>query len=137
MSTNELKEILALLEEAGVDAKLCDTPVPVYDNPVRCGTPADVGDVDLSEYLMLPKKLVGMHPSFIVSVQGDSMRDAGFVEGDRLRIEIDPAPSDGENVLAWIDGGCTVKTLFTDEDGTRWLVPQNDDYDAIRHLSLF
>ena len=34
-------------------------------------------------------------------------------------------------------GGCTVKTLFTDEDGTHWLVPQNDDYDAIRHLSLF
>ena len=30
-----------------------------------------------------------------------------------------------------------MKTLFTDEDGTHWLVPQNDDYDAIRHLSLF
>lgn len=132
MDEKKIKELMRLLEEAGVDAKLCDTPVPVYDNPVRCGTPADTGDVDLSEYMLLPKKLLGMHPSFVVPVQGDSMRDAGYAEGDSLRIRIDPDPRDGANVLAWIDGGCTVKTLFTDEDGTRWLVPQNEEYDAIR-----
>jgi hypothetical protein len=59
------------------------------------------------------------------------MRDAGYEEGDRLRVSIGLTAHDGDDVLACLDGECTVKTLFTDDGGQHWLVPRNEDYDAI------
>ena len=131
MNDEELKEVLQALEEQGWNPMVCDTAVPVSSNPVVCGVPTDVGDVEMSDYVLLPKQLVGMYPNIVIPVTGNSMKDAGYEEGDSLRVKIGVAPHDGDDVLAWVDGGCTVKTLFTDEDGTRWLVPQNEDYDAI------
>lgn len=131
MNEEELNDIMALLRKAGVDAEWCDTPVRLSSITAHCGDPADLGDDDASEYVMLPKAVLGMHPEMFIPVEGDSMRDAGYEPGDRLRVRFEVKAYDGDNVLALIDGRCTVKTLFTDEDGQRWLVPQNEDYDAI------
>ena len=131
MNEEELRELLRLLSDAGVKAELCDKPVPVSGSSVICGYPTEPGDYDLSDYVLIPKALVGMHPEMFVPVEGESMLDAGYEPGDLLRIRFGVTPHDNEDVLAWIDGRCTVKTLFTDEDGKMWLVPQNDDYDAI------
>ena len=92
---------------------------------------AEIGDDDMSEYILLPKTLVGMYPEMFVPVEGDSMRDAGYEPGDRLRVRFGVTAHDGDNVLAMVDGRCTVKSLLTDEDDLRWLVPQNENYDAI------
>lgn len=131
MKTEELKELLRLLDEAGVKAQLCDKPVPVSSYPVKCGDPTELGDYDLSDYVLMPKALVGSHPEMFIPVEGESMIEAGYEPGDQLRVRFGVAAHDNENVLAWIDGRCTVKTLFTDEDGQKWLVPQNEEYDAI------
>ena len=127
----ELKEIMEMLKAAGVDAQLCDTPVRLSSVPAHCGVPTEVGDDDMSDYVLLPKALVGSRPEMFIPVEGDSMKDAGYEAGDRLRVLFGVEAHDGDNVLAWIDGRCTVKSLFTDEEGLHWLVPQNEDYDAI------
>ena len=131
MNEKELRETMALLEAAGVNAELCDTPVRLSSVAARCGLPTEIGDDDLSEWVLLPKSLVGMYPEMFIPVDGDSMLDAGYEPGDRLRAQFGITAYDGDNVLAWIDGRCTVKTLFTDEEGEKWLVPRNDAYDAI------
>ena len=131
MDTEELKDLLRLLSDAGVKAELCDKPVPVSGNCAVCGNPTEPGDYDLSEYVLLPKELMGIHPEMLVPVEGESMIDAGYEPGDQLRIRFGVTAHDGDNVLIWIDGRCTVKTLFTDEDGQKWLVPQNEEYDSI------
>ena len=131
MNTEELKELLRLLSDAGVKAELCDKPVPVSGSSAICGYPTEPGDYDLSDYVLLPKELMGIHPEMFVPVEGESMLDAGYEPGDQLRIRFGVTPHDNEDVLAWIDGRCTVKTLFTDEDGQKWLVPRNEEYDAI------
>ena len=131
MNEEELREITDLLVEAGVKPQWCDTAVPLSGSTVRCGCPTEPGDVDYSEYIWLPKSLVGQHPEMFIPAVGDSMRDAGFEPDDLLRVRFGMMARDGDNALAWIDGQCTVKVLFTDADGQRWLVPRNDDYDAI------
>ncbi len=131
MDGKELKEILDGMWQAGWAVELCDTPVPVSENPVMCGMPTEMGDDVVDDYVLLPKALVGMTPYVLVPVKGDSMLDAGYEEGDQLRVQLGVDAYDGDDVFVWVDGGCTVKTLFSDEEGKRWLVPQNDTYDAI------
>lgn len=129
---NEIEEICKLLEQAGMRPMLCDTPVPIYDVSVPAGIPNEVGDPLKGEYILLPRSMVGMNPTIVVGVTGDSMKDAGFEEGDRLELRLTPCAKDGDIVVAEIDGKCTVKTFFTDDGGDHWLVPSNEAYDAIR-----
>ena len=131
MKNDEIEELISALHEAGVDAQLCDTPVRQALSTAHCGDPTELGDDDASEYVMLPKSLVGMHPEMLIPVEGDSMRDAGYEPGDLLRVRFGVPAYDCDNVVALIDGKCTVKALITDEEGQRWLVPRNEEYDAI------
>ncbi len=131
MNENELQQTLALLTEAGLSVMVCDTKVPRSSIAVKCGVPTVPGDASAEDFLMLPKALVGAHPEIFVPAIGDSMTGANFEEGDQLRVQLGVAYHDGDNVLAWIDGSCTVKTFFQDDEGLQWLVPQNEAYDAI------
>ena len=131
MDKQELKELCALLDEAGMRYELCDTPVPVSLSGVPCGFPTELGDECIDDYILLPKSIVGNHPEMFVSAIGDSMLDAGYEPGDQLRIRFGVAAHDGNDVLVAIDGAGMIKTLYTDEEGNRWLVPRNEKYDAI------
>ena len=132
MKNDDLKELQTLLWQQGLRAEVCDTPVPVSLAGVPCGIPSELGDECIDDYILLPKKLVGQYPEMFVPAVGDSMVNAGYESGDRLRIRFGMQAHDSCDVLAMIDGACTVKTLFTDEEGTTWLVPQNEKYDAIQ-----
>lgn len=131
MDEKELKEIFDLLEKQGMRPQLCDTPVPVSGSCARCGLPTEIGDESIDDYVLLPKSLVGQHPEMLIPAVGDSMSDAGVAEDDQLRVRFGVPARDGDAVLVMIDGACTVKVFFTDEEGTKWLVPRNDKYDAI------
>lgn len=131
MNEKDLEEAFALLQRAGMDPRLCDTPVPFSEQSVKAGIPSMPGDPSRDEYIMLPKELVGRCPMFFVDVDGDSMVDAGIMPGDRLRVQICDTAEDGDVVIASVDGECTVKAFLRDESGTRWLVPRNDKYEPI------
>lgn len=131
MKGQELREVLGLLEQAGWSPRVCDTMVHLSACPVRCGMPALPGDDSRGEGVMLPESLVGCQPELFVPARGDSMVDAGFDEGDLLRVRLNMLVHDGDIVVAMVDGQTTVKVMFTDERGQRWLVPRNERYDAI------
>lgn len=127
----ELKEVFETLNRLRLKPMLCDSPVECYNSKVQAGQPTHPGDVSKGEYLMLPREWVGLRPVFVVEVRGDSMKDAGLHEGDRLRVEVVEEVNDGDIVVASIDGEYTVKTYFGDEEGNRWLVPRNENYNPI------
>ena len=53
ITENEVKEILELLEKAGWQPQLCDTPVPAYES-VHAGNPMEPGQ-EPSDFIMMPK----------------------------------------------------------------------------------
>ena len=131
MTQEEVTKELAKLRAAGLNPMLCDTAVPLVDVPVLAGLPADSGDATGGEYVLLPRELVGRHPVFLIDVDGLSMHDAGIMPGDRLEVQMESTVSDGDIVVAEVDGGYTVKAFFTDGEGRHWLVPQNTDFAPI------
>ena len=127
MTTEELRTLFCDMQSKGLTPMLCDTEVPLYDASVPCGEPAHCAE-DFVETVMFPKELLSMHPEFVVTVRGESMKDAGIEPGDSVTVMGDTKPYDGDIVLASIDGEYTLKTYFQDEEGRIWLVPQNEDY---------
>lgn len=130
MTEEELREMFAALEAQGLRPMLCDTPVAVYDGRVPCGTPT-LSYGEIVSMAKLPQGLLSMNPEFMVSVRGDSMKDAGIETGDLVCIVGGVQVYDGDVVLACIDGEYTLKTYFEDDQGAQWLLPQNDKYEPI------
>ena len=64
MTEQELQEIMQMLEAQGFRPMLCDTPVPYYDNGVRCeGTAHRAGHEARPERVY--KKLVKTWPCYV------------------------------------------------------------------------
>ena len=97
---------------------------------VRAGVPDEYGD-NPHETGSIPMEYVSGR-CWLVVVQGDSMRDYDLHEGDRLLVRTQDVARSGEIVVAHYDGGPTVKTYLEDEDGSKWLVPGNDKFRAMR-----
>ena len=125
------EEALTWLESEGIEYEVCDMPVPVVCNKVSCGTPQDIGDLMIDEYSYLPKSAVRLHPVVGVPAKGDSMIEADIHEDDWLRLEVGAIPSDGEIVMAGIDGDFTAKAFFVDDQNRKWLLPKNKKYSPI------
>ena len=67
----------------------------------------------------------------LIPVRGDSMKDAGIIEGDTLVVEKRTLANVGNIVVAVVDNVFTVKTLGL-EDGKFVLIPANKDFVTIR-----
>ncbi len=67
---------------------------------------------------------------FMLHVKGESMINAGILDGDRVIIRMQPDASNGDMVAALIDDNATVKTFYK-EDGHIRLQPENDFMDPI------
>jgi hypothetical protein len=129
VSELDFDQLLELLEKDGRRPMVCDTPIPFYDNIVKCGSPTGVGDI-VREVKMVPHTTLSMLHEFFVIAGGDSMEGVSIEDGDILRVKAQPTASDGDVVLAMFDGDSTVKTYCEDEKGQPWLVPQNPKYKA-------
>ena len=57
MNEEEIRQMIAGMFAKGWNVELCDTPVPLYDNPVRAGIPAGVGSIMASD-ILLPKDMI-------------------------------------------------------------------------------
>lgn len=67
---------------------------------------------------------------FALHVKGDSMIDAGILDGDIAIIEQTPVAENGDIVVALIDDEATVKRFYK-ENGHFRLQPENDKYEPI------
>ncbi len=90
------------------DRRVRDVPVL---GRIAAGTPI-LAVEDVQEVLPLPVDLVGDDPVFLLEIKGDSMIDAGILEGDLVAVRSQKDARDGEIVAALIDGEeATVKRL--------------------------
>ena len=103
------------------------TAVPALGRRVRAGKPTS-GDDYQEDTVDLGKHLVRDPSStFVMKVDGWSMRDAGIADGDELVVDRGVTPEDGRIVIAEIDGELTVKRLK--RTGVGWLLQaSNPDF---------
>jgi DNA polymerase V len=102
---------------------------------VRAGFPSPAEDY-MHETLDFNRDYI-RHPeaTFYGDVEGDSMRDAGIYDGDRVIIDKAVEPHDGSIVIAWVGGeGFTMKYLDLKHrnDGYIELRPANPDYPVFK-----
>jgi repressor LexA len=107
---------------------------PVRDVPlvgrIAAGSPI-LAEEDIEEIFPLPTEFVGNDPVFMLRVHGDSMIDAGILDGDLVVVRRQPDATNGEIVAALIGGEeATVKRLRK-ETGRVVLLPENPAYDPI------
>ncbi len=67
---------------------------------------------------------------FALTVQGESMKNAGILDGDYVVVERTPTARDGDIVVALIEDEATVKRLYRETDCVR-LQPVNDAFEPI------
>ncbi len=79
----------------------------------------------MDEYLIKNKEA-----TFILKVSGDSMIDAGIMEGDMVIVERGISPKEGDIVIAEVDGGWTIK-YFRKNGSQVYLEPANKKYKPI------
>jgi repressor LexA len=98
---------------------------------VAAGQPILADEENVRDYLPLPRQRVRGAEVFMLEVNGDSMTGDGVLDGDYVVVASDPAPRDGEMVVALVDGEATVKRLWH-EDGAILLEASNPAYPPIR-----
>ncbi len=105
-------------------------PVP-HVGLVTAGQPI-LAVENIEETYPLPAELIGSEDSvFMLSVKGDSMINAGILDGDYLLVRQQSSASNGDIVVALIDNEeATVKRFFK-ETGRIRLQPENDSMEPI------
>ncbi len=96
---------------------------------VAAGSPI-LAEENITDTLSLPTEIVGDAPSFLLSVRGESMIEAGINDGDYVVVKEQPVANNGDIVVAIIDDGATVKRFFKESDHIR-LQPENSTMDPI------
>lgn len=102
--------------------------VPLVGN-VAAGSPI-LAEENITDTMTLPTDIVGDAPSFMLSVRGDSMIEAGINDGDYVVVKEQPVANNGDIVVALIDDGATVKRFYREKDYIR-LQPENSSMDPI------
>ncbi len=103
--------------------------IPVLGQ-IAAGNPI-LAEENVSEYFPLPEELVGEGDLYLLQVVGESMRDAGILNGDWVAVRTQPVAEEGQFVAALIDGEATVKEFHKDSSGV-WLLPHNDAFAPIK-----
>ena len=85
---------------------------------------------NIENTLTLPTELVGDSASFILSVHGDSMIEAGINDGDYVVVKEQQVANNGEIIVALIEDGATVKRFYKEADHIR-LQPENSSMEPI------
>jgi repressor LexA len=97
---------------------------------VAAGAPV-LAEENIEEYLEVPEVIGGETGDYILRVKGDSMKDAGILEGDYVVVRPGEVADNGEIVVALIGDEATVKRFFKEKDRVR-LEPANKAYKPIR-----
>ena len=85
---------------------------------------------NIENYFPIPSEFLPNAQIFILNVKGDSMVNAGILDGDKVIVEHCPDASNGDKLVALLDDSATVKTFYR-EDGHCRLQPENDYMDPI------
>lgn len=101
--------------------------VPVVGQ-VAAGQPI-LASENIEQTLPLPAEFAG-EQTFILKVRGDSMIEAGILNGDFVVVRQQNTATNGDVVVAMIEDDATVKTFYREPDRIR-LQPENSSMDPI------
>lgn len=96
---------------------------------VAAGIPI-LAEQNVEENLTLPTDIVGDSSSFVLRVRGESMINAGILDGDYIVVKEQSDAHNGQIVVALIDDSATVKTFYRERGRVR-LQPENDTMEPI------
>ena len=85
---------------------------------------------NITDTFPIPIDFVGNSESFMLTVRGESMIEAGILNGDYILVKKQNVANNGEIVVALIGEEATVKTFYKEKDHIR-LQPENSTMDPI------
>ena len=85
---------------------------------------------NIENYFPIPAEYMPNAETYMLTVHGDSMVNAGILDGDQVLVEKRSYASNGDMVVAMIEDSVTVKTYYR-ENGYYRLQPENDYMDPI------
>jgi repressor LexA len=97
---------------------------------VAAGAPA-LAEENIEDYISVPEVAGGGDGQYLLRIRGDSMKDAGILEGDYVVVHSQDTAQDGDIVVALLGEEATVKRFFRESDHVR-LQPENETMEPIR-----
>lgn len=85
---------------------------------------------NIENYFPIPAEFMPNKDTFMLRVKGESMINAGILNGDSVLVKQQPDAENGDIVVALVDDSATVKTFYK-ENGHFRLQPENDTMDPI------
>lgn len=85
---------------------------------------------NVENYFPIPAEFMPNSQTFMLNVKGESMINAGILDGDQILVQQQSTAENGDIVVALIDDSATVKTFYK-EDGYYRLQPENDTMEPI------
>ncbi|NLJ24777.1 MAG: transcriptional repressor LexA [Firmicutes bacterium] len=102
--------------------------VPVVGN-VTAGQPI-LAVENVEDYFPLPRDFASDEATFMLRIQGDSMIEAGILDGDYVVVRQQPDAINGDIVVVLLEDEATVKRFFREPEHIR-LQPENPLYEPI------
>jgi repressor LexA len=96
---------------------------------ITAGTPITAIE-NIEEYIPIPSNMFKSNDLFMLSVSGESMIDAGILDGDVIIVNRQNYAENGDIVVALIDNEATVKRFYK-KDGYYVLHPENKNMQDI------
>lgn len=93
---------------------------------IAAGTPI-LAEQNIEDSFPIPSRFIGNGTNFMLTVRGESMIEAGIMDGDYILVEQCNTARNGDMVVAMVDGfesEATVKTFYREDDHIR-LQPEN------------
>src|SRR5438128_427607 len=97
---------------------------------VAAGQPI-LAEENIEEYVDVPAVAGGEQGEYVLRIRGESMKDAGILEGDYVVVRKQENAVDGDIVVALVGEEATVKRFFRESDHIR-LQPENAAMEPIR-----
>jgi len=95
--------------------------IPIYGE-IAAGAPRDAHQIEMGTLTV--SRQLAREPGFALRVVGNSMIDAGILEGDILIVERSEDARSGDIVVALLNGETTVKR-YLERGRERFLIPEN------------
>ena len=102
--------------------------VPIIGH-VAAGEPL-LAEQNIENYFPVPMEYMPNKQTFMLRVHGESMINAGILDGDYVLVEQTSVADNGEMIVALVEDGATVKRFFK-EEGIYRLQPENDTMEPI------
>ena len=125
------RALMVVDPSSGIETREDIVDIPIVGR-VAAGTPI-LAEQNIEDTFPIPARFATSGNNFMLRVKGESMIEAGIMDGDLILVQQTETASNGEMVVAMIDGfenEATVKTFYKEKDFIR-LQPENSTMSPI------